>query len=56
MLDWLFGNPEGDAIVRSFYGHRVYDLLVEIEKRERMRRKLVASAEFIDDAGWQLKT
>lgn len=54
MLEWLFGDPVGDAMVRAFYG-RAYDTIRAHERFERLRLRLVASAEFIDEAGWQLK-
>ena len=55
-MEWLFGDLEGQAMVRRFYGDAVYETLLREQRFEELRRKLVRSGSFIDEAWPQLQS
>ncbi len=56
MMEWLFGDIGGQIAVRRFYGDAVYESLLKEQRFEELRRKLVRSGAFIDEAWPQLQS
>lgn len=54
--EWLFGDPYSSsmAAARSFCQPWVIDAFLAQERHEKMKREIVATAQFVDDVAGQL--
>jgi hypothetical protein len=55
-MEWLFGDIDGQIAVRRFYGDAVYERLLQAHRFDELRRRLVQSGAFIDEAWPQLQS
>lgn len=51
---WLFGDWEGERMVRAFYGDAAYNAIREHEAFERMRQDMKRRGAFVDEVASQV--